>query len=59
MSRGARGFHSALMDQVGIEPSPQLRELQEAILLSQPALSQPLPSEETRKVVSELIRRSP
>ncbi|WP_159031216.1 hypothetical protein [Streptomyces acidiscabies] len=47
------------MDQVGIEPSPQLRELQEAILLSQPALSQPLPSEETRKVVSELIRRSP
>ncbi|WP_338682621.1 AfsR/SARP family transcriptional regulator [Streptomyces acidiscabies] len=54
-----RGFYSALMDQVGIEPSPQLRELQEAILLSQPALSQPLPSEETRKVVSELIRRSP
>ncbi|MFM9448325.1 BTAD domain-containing putative transcriptional regulator [Streptomyces acidiscabies] len=54
-----RGFYSALMDQVGIEPSPQLRELQEAILLSLPALSEPSPSEETRKVVSELIRRSP
>ena len=54
-----RGFYSALMDQVGIEPSTQLRELQEAILLSLPALSEPFPSEETRKVVSEQIRRSP
>ncbi|QKV93074.1 AfsR/SARP family transcriptional regulator [Streptomyces sp. NA02950] len=54
-----RNFYAAMMEQVGIEPSPQLRELQEAILNSLSALSRPSSSEETHKVISGLLRRSP
>ncbi|MFE7898057.1 BTAD domain-containing putative transcriptional regulator [Streptomyces sp. NPDC057424] len=53
-----RSFYSALMDQVGIEPSLQLRELQEAILSSLPDLSKPSSSEVTRRTLSQLVRRS-
>ncbi|MFJ1749685.1 BTAD domain-containing putative transcriptional regulator [Streptomyces sp. NPDC088116] len=56
---GYRKFYSDMLDQVGIEPSPQLRELQEAILRSVSVLSEPSPSEETRKVISGIVRRTP
>lgn len=54
-----RNFYSAVKEQVGIEPSPQLQELQRAIFDSLPVLSEPSPSAETHKVISGSIRRSP
>ncbi len=50
---------SELVDQLGIEPGPQLQELQRAVLAQDPALAPPAPAEavpahETRKVVSVL-----
>ena len=48
-----------LVDQLGIEPGPQLQELQRAVLAQDPALAPPAPAEEvpaheTRKVVTVL-----
>ncbi|HVN61815.1 MAG TPA: BTAD domain-containing putative transcriptional regulator [Gaiellaceae bacterium] len=51
-----------LVDQLGIEPGPQLQELQRAVLAQDPALAPPAPVEavpahETRKVVTVLAAR--
>ena len=51
-----------LVDQLGIEPGPQLHELQRAVLAQDPALAPPaaveaLPTHETRKVVTVLGAR--
>ncbi len=48
-----------LVDQLGIEPGPQLQDLQRAVLAQDPALAPPAPGEaapahETRKVVTVL-----
>ena len=48
-----------LVDQLGIEPGPQLQELQRAVLAQDPALAppapvEPAPAHETRKVVTVL-----
>ncbi len=48
-----------LVDQLGIEPGPQLQELQRAVLAQDPGLAPPAPAEpapahETRKVVTVL-----
>jgi len=50
---------SELVEQLGIEPGPQLQELQRAVLAQDPALAPPAPVEvvpahETRKVVTVL-----
>lgn len=47
-----RAFYSEVMEQVGIEPSTHLRDLQSAILNSAPALSAVATSEEIRRGVS-------
>ncbi|WP_329283582.1 alpha/beta fold hydrolase [Streptomyces sp. NBC_01451] len=47
-----RTFYSEVMEQVGIEPSTHLRDLQSAILNSAPALSAVATSEEIRRCVS-------
>jgi DNA-binding SARP family transcriptional activator len=51
-----------LIDQLGIEPGPQLQELQRAVLAQDPALAPPapvdaVPAHETRKVVTVLAAR--
>ncbi len=53
---------SELVEQLGIEPGPQLQELQRAVLAQDPALAPPAPAEavpahETRKVVTVLAAR--
>ena len=52
-----------LVEQLGIEPGPQLHELQRAVLAQDPALAPPAPAEEvppheTRKVVTVLAART-
>ncbi|WP_405826861.1 alpha/beta fold hydrolase [Streptomyces sp. NBC_01390] len=50
---GYRSFYVQVMEQVGIEPSAHLRDLQSAILNSAPVLSAVATSEEIRRAVSD------
>lgn len=50
---GYRAFYAQVMEQVGIEPSAHLRDLQSAILNSAPVLSAVATSEEIRRGVSD------
>jgi DNA-binding SARP family transcriptional activator/WD40 repeat protein len=43
---GYRAAHRTLAEEIGIEPGPELRELQEAILRQDPALEAPAPPRE-------------